>query len=123
MLSGGHLPEDVQEVMTDGVLDAVMCDAARKIWRGVNVRSALWNSVRTHRQPTLFEDFGVDRTHGDFAWPLVMGEFDEELDRVVQALSRAKGVAASPVTTVTEMSVEDFWASLEVPHPPDLYLY
>lgn len=123
MLSGGHLPDDVQEAMGDGVLDAVMADAARKIRLGTDVRSALWSSVRTHWELTLFEDFGVDRTYGDFAWPLVVSEFDEDLDRVVQVLSRAKGIAASPVTTVAEMSVEDFWASLDVPYPKDRCLY
>ncbi|WP_157374358.1 hypothetical protein [Salipiger sp. CCB-MM3] len=109
--------------MAEDTLDAVMADASARIRCGDDVRTALWRSVRHLWEAELFEDFEVDRTHGDFAWPLVMSAREDDFDRVSQALAHAKALAVSAVTVVTESSTEDFWGLLDVPCPDDRCIY
>ena len=117
MLSGGHLPDDVGEAMPDGVLEAVMADAARKIRRGSDVRSALWSSVRTHWEADLFEHFEVDRTYGDIYWPLVMSSNDFDLDYVVEVLAKVRSRDEALGIDV------DLVGELQAPYPSDRCIF
>ncbi|WP_156883421.1 hypothetical protein [Salipiger mucosus] len=94
----------------------VLQDASTGVRTGEPQRRAFWSAVRRLLEQDLFDDFQVERTYGEFAWPLIVANSEDDLNRVTEALLKAKATEHWD-TPVSSMTPDEFWMSLEVPVP------
>lgn len=107
--------------------DNILHAASTAVRRGDPQREAFWQSVVGHLEQDFFDAFDVDRTFGEFAWPLVVKEDALSRARVSHTLALYAGAAAggdsSLADEMLQLSADEVWRRLNVPEADGVCVY